>query len=108
MENGNSCINAAFIPVLIAIMPYMDIKLMDISCIALAVFNIARYLLVFTGVVYSYDNVRHEGVVLGVNLVTILAVAIANRISWRFNHDAMYSMKDEQEIQKIKIGRAHV
>ena len=101
MENGNSCINAAFIPILIAIMPYMDIKLMDLSCIALAVSNIVRYLLIFTGVVYSYDSVGHEGVVLGVNLVTILAVAIANRISWRFNHDAMYSMKDEQEIQKI-------
>ena len=57
--------------------------------------------MIFTGVVYSYDSVGHEGVVLGVNLVTILAVAIANRISWRFNHDAMYSMKDEQEIQKI-------
>lgn len=61
MENGNSCINVAFIPLLIAIMPYMDIKLMDLSCIALAVSNIARYLLVFTGVVYSSDDVGHEG-----------------------------------------------
>ena len=101
MENGNSCINVAFIPLLIAIMPYMDIKLMDLSCIALAVSNIARYLLVFTGVVYSSDDVGHEGVVLGVNLIAILAVAIGNRISWRFNHDAMYSMRDEQEIQRI-------
>lgn len=101
MENGNSCINAAFIPLLIAIMPYMDIKLMDLSCIALAVSNIARYLLVFTGVVYSSDDVGHEGVVLGVNLIAILAVVIGNRISWRFNYDAMYSMRDEQEIQRI-------
>ena len=101
IENGNSCINASFIPMLIAIMPYMDIKLMDFSCIALAISNIVRYLLFFTGIVYSSDNAGHEGVVLGVNLIELLAVAIANRISWRFNHDAMYSMRDEQEIQKI-------
>lgn len=101
LVNGNSCINAVCIPILITMMPYMDKKLMNRSCLAFGATNVVRFILIVLGLVSSADSISHEGVVMSIVVVTILVISLANKISWRFNHDAMYSMQDEQEIQKL-------
>ncbi len=101
LVNGNSCITAACIPLLIAMMPYMDKKLMNRSCLGFGAANVIRFLLIISGLLSSDDTNNHEAVVMSIIVVALFAIALANRISWRFNHDAMYSMQDEQEIQKL-------
>ena len=101
LVNGNSCINAGCIPLLIAMMPYMDKKLMNRSCLAFGATNVVRFILIAVGLVSSGDSINHEAVVMSIVVVAMVVIALANRISWRFNHDAMYSMQDEQEIQKL-------
>ena len=101
LVNGNSCINAGCIPILIAMMPYMDKKLMNRSCLAFGATNVIRFILIALGLVSSGDSISHEGLVMSIVVITVFVISLANKISWRFNHDAMYSMHDEQEIQKL-------
>ena len=101
LANGNSSLNTMCIPLLVGTMPFMNKKQMNWSCIAVGAANIIRFLLIIVGAVYTSDSIGHESVSVCTIVITMVVISFANRISWRFNHDAMYSMQDEQEIQKI-------
>ena len=56
---------------------------------------------VMAGVIASDSSGNAETVMFMVLCLSLAVFCIATKISWKFNHDAMYSMRDEQEIQKI-------
>lgn len=89
------------IPLLVSILPYMNKKLMNYSCLVYGVLTLVRIVCVIMGLVPTDAGTVNE-VVLGVTFIlAIVALNISNRASWRFDHDARHSMTDEQEIQKI-------
>ena len=91
------------IPLLIALMTYMKRKKMYIAAAGIAIAALLRYIGVMAGVIASVNSGNEEMVMLMVLCLSLAVFCIATKISWKFNHDAMYSMKDEQEIQKIII-----
>lgn len=101
LANENDCAVAAPLPLLTALMAYNDRKTMRFACISFAVAEIIRFVMLGGGLLTSANTLNHEMAVLSVLLVGLVVVYQATKISWRFNHDAMYSMKDEHEIQRM-------
>lgn len=99
--NGNDCMLFFPIPILIALMTYMKCKKMYLASIGVGAAALFRYILVMTKITESDNSGNQETVILLVLFVSLVVFCIATKISWKFNHDAMYSMRDEQEIQKI-------
>ena len=101
LTNTNNCMMAAAMPLLVALMMYTDRKKMNISVIIFAVMDVVRFVLILAGVVHSDNSINQEAMLLLVLLILYVVIQQANRSNWRFNHDAMYSMRDEQEIQRL-------
>ena len=99
--NGNDCMMFFPIPLLIALMTYMKRKKMYIAAAGIAIAALFRYIGVMAGVIASDSSRNAETVMFMVLCLSLAVFCIATKISWKFNHDAMYSMRDEQEIQKI-------
>lgn len=99
--NGNDCMMFFPIPLLIALMTYMKRKKMYIAAAGIAIAALFRYIGVMAGVIASDSSGNAETVMFMVLCLSLAVFCIATKISWKFNHDAMYSMRDEQEIQKI-------
>lgn len=99
--NGNDCMMFFPIPLLVALMTYMKRKKMYIAAAGIAIAALFRYIGVMAGVIASVNSGNEEMVMLMVLCLSLAVFCIATKISWKFNHDAMYSMRDEQEIQKI-------
>ncbi len=99
--NGNDCMMFFPIPLLVALMTYMKRKKMYIAAAGIAIAALLRYIGVMAGVIASVNSGNEEMVMLMVLCLSLAVFCIATKISWKFNHDAMYSMRDEQEIQKI-------
>ena len=99
--NGNNCMMFFPIPLLIALMTYMKRKKMYIAAAGIAIAALFRYIGVMAGVIASDSSGNAETVMFMVLCLSLAVFCIATKISWKFNHDAMYSMRDEQEIQKI-------
>ena len=99
--NGNDCMMFFPIPLLVALMTYMKRKKMYIAAAGIAISALFRYIGIMAGVIASDSSGNEETVMLMVLCLSLAVFCIATKISWKFNHDAMYSMRDEQEIQKI-------
>lgn len=99
--NASNCMCFVALPLFVATIAYVNRKQMMLVAASCALVNVVRFICIITGVISTTNSMSQEMLVLATMLVSMISLTQSTRVTWRFNHDAMYSMMDEQEIQRI-------
>ena len=99
--NGNNCTVFLALPVFVATLMYNNRRQMNIVSIICGIVCTARIAMIGMEVLPSSNSMNEEVIVYLTMIASLISITQATRISWRFNHDAMHSMVDEQQIQGI-------
>ena len=99
--NGNNCTVFLALPVFVATLMYNNRRQMNIVSIICGIECTARIAMIGMEVLPSSNSMNEEVIVYLTMIASLISITQATRISWRFNHDAMHSMVDEQQIQGI-------
>ena len=99
--NENDSTVFLVLPIFIATLMYNNRRQMNLVSIICGIVCTVRLFMVGVGFVITSNSMNQEVIVYLTMLTALISITQATRISWRFNHDAMHSMEDEQQIQGI-------